>query len=235
MRLTYRRMALAALLAAARRLYFAFHFRFSTSLHSNSNARVLDCFSSFSDLLYLSFLFESREIPSCRRIRDMQKFLNFVVRDFAFFIQRFQNLFEFLVLSVLNRRSRFHEQVACGVRGYARGCCRRACRRLRRLRRGSRCNRLRFGRQRLIYWYLSRLRFSRLRLALGCFRLRGSRSRLQRCRSWLYNGRRGLRCVFFCHGSILTRRRACREQNRTAHIVSPKMLAFLVGSGIIAI
>src|SRR3989338_1795229 len=45
MRLTYRRMTLAALLAAARRLYFAFHIRFRASLHtkakklSSENAR----------------------------------------------------------------------------------------------------------------------------------------------------------------------------------------------------
>src|SRR3990167_9735674 len=44
----------AARSAAARRLYIAFHFRFPASLHSNSNARVLDCLSSFPDLLDFS-------------------------------------------------------------------------------------------------------------------------------------------------------------------------------------
>ena len=91
MRLTYRRMTLAALLAAARRLYIAFHFGFRASLHANSNARVLDCFSGFPDLLYLSFFFQCREIPSRCCVRDMQKFLHFVVGDFAFRVQRFHD------------------------------------------------------------------------------------------------------------------------------------------------
>lgn len=42
-----------------------------------------------------------------------------------------------------------------------------------------------------------------------------------------------MRCVLVRHGSILSRQTACRERGRTAHIVKAKMLAFLVGSGII--
>ena len=107
----------ATLRAAARRLYIAFHVRFSASLHSNSNARVLDCFSRFPDLLDFSFLFQCREIPRCCRARDMQEFLHLVVGDFAFCCQRFQNLVQFLSFPVLNRCSRFHEQIARGVCG----------------------------------------------------------------------------------------------------------------------
>jgi len=81
----------ASLRAAARRLYIAFHFRFSASLHSNSNARVLDCFSRFSYLLDFSLLFQCREIPSRCCVRDVQEFLNFVVGDFAFCVQCFHD------------------------------------------------------------------------------------------------------------------------------------------------
>ena len=112
----------AALLAAARRLYFALHIRFSASLHANSNACVLDCLSRLSDLLNFSFLFQCREIPSCRCVRYMQEFFNFVVGDFAFHRQRFQNLFEFLVLPVLNRGPCFHQEVAGGGGGWG-GVC----------------------------------------------------------------------------------------------------------------
>jgi len=51
---------------------------------------------------------------------------------------------------------------------------------------------------------------------------------------WCRWPRGSLSCVFVCHGSILTRHRACREQSRTAHIVGAQTLAFLAGSGIIA-
>ena len=61
----------AARSAAARRLYIAFHFRFRASLHANSNARVLDCLSSFPDLLDFSFLFQCREIPCRCCVRDV--------------------------------------------------------------------------------------------------------------------------------------------------------------------
>ena len=98
----------AALLAAARRLYIAFHFRFRASLHANSNACVLDCFSRSSDLLDFSFLFQCREIPRRCRVRDMKQLLNFVVGNLTFHRQRFQDFFEFLVLSVLNRCAGFH-------------------------------------------------------------------------------------------------------------------------------
>src|SRR3989344_1987465 len=110
----------ALLRAAARRLYIALHFRFFASLHANSNASVFDCFSGFSDLLYFSFLFQCREVPRRRCVRDMQKFLDFVVGDFALCIQGFQNLFEFLALSVLNGCACFHQEIAGGMRG----CCR---------------------------------------------------------------------------------------------------------------
>ena len=207
-----RRMGSAALLAAARRLYISLHVRFRASLHANSNARVLDCLSCFSDLLNLSFLFQCREIPCRCCVGDVKQFLNFVVGDFAFHRQRFQDFFEFLSLPLLNRGACFHQEIAPDMRYCGRGCCRRTRRRLRRLRRGrigltlpfrSLVRRRGFGRQRLIYWYLSRWSFSGLRFALRRFRLRGSRSHLRRCRSWLYNGRRGLRCVFFCHVCIL--------------------------------
>ena len=209
----------AALRAAARRLYISLHVRFSASLHSNSNARVLDCFPRFSDLLDFSFLFQCREIPSCRCVRDVQKFLYFVVGDFFFLAQKLKNLFKLLSLPVLNRGAGFHEQIAGGMRG----CCRYwRTGRLWRLRRGSRRNRLNFWRQRLIYWYLSRLRFGR---GLRRFRLRGSRSRLRRCRSWFCNRRRSLRCIFVCHARIL-------PQPNGSYSWQQK-LAFSVGSGII--
>ena len=51
---------------------------------SNSNSLVDDCLTRFAHLLYLSFLFQSRQIPRRCRVRDMQEFLDFVVGDFSF-------------------------------------------------------------------------------------------------------------------------------------------------------
>ena len=83
----------------------------------NSNARVLDCFSRFSYLLDFSFLFQCREIPRRCCVGYMKQFLDFIVGDFALCVQGFQNLFEFLVLPVLNRCAGFHEEIASGMRG----------------------------------------------------------------------------------------------------------------------
>ena len=110
-------MTLAALLAAARRLYFAFHIRFRASLHTNSNASVRYCFPRFSNLLDFSLLFQCREIPRRCCVGYMKQFLDFIVGDFALCVQGFQNLFEFLVLPVLNRCAGFHEEIASGMRG----------------------------------------------------------------------------------------------------------------------
>ena len=122
MRLTYRRMTLAALLAAARRLYIAFHIRFSASLHTTTKFKNISrlCvsyrFSGFPDLFYFSLLLQFRQIPSCCCVGDVEEFLHFVVRDFSFRVQRFQNLFEFPLLSGLNRGASFVEEIAGEVR-----------------------------------------------------------------------------------------------------------------------
>jgi len=63
---------------------------------------IQDTFTFLADLNYFPFLFERREVACGSCVRDMQKFLHFVVRDSILLRERFHDFVPFLALAVLD-------------------------------------------------------------------------------------------------------------------------------------
>ena len=76
--------------------------RACTRKHSLLDSGIRNHVSSFSVLFYFSFILKNGKIPRCSCIRDMKKFLDFVVCDFRLFQKQRHNFIKFLSLSELN-------------------------------------------------------------------------------------------------------------------------------------